>query len=44
MRVKQTAKGKWTAPQLLDSMIYWKTIGVIFYVNGNTKQKIYGRV
>ena len=34
----------WTAPHLLDSMIYYLTSGVFCYAKRSTKQTIYARV
>ena len=34
----------WTAPHLLDSMIYYLTDGVIYYVKRKTEQTIYAGV
>ena len=31
-------------PHLLDSMVYWKTRGVIYYAEGSPKQEIHTRI
>ena len=35
---------EWTAPHLLDSMIYYLTSGVFCYAKRSTKQAIYARI
>ena len=35
---------RWTAPHLLDSMIYYLTSGVFCYAKRSTKQTIYARI
>ena len=35
---------EWTAPHLLDSMIYYLTSGVFCYAKRSTKQTIYARI
>ena len=44
IKEKQSAKSTWTAPHLLDSMIYYLTSGVFCYAKRSTKQTIYARI
>ena len=41
---KKKAIEHWTAPHLLDSMLYWITSGVLYYAKRNTEQEIYSRI
>ena len=43
---KHIKKGRafWTAPHLLDSMVYYLISGVFFYAKRSTKQTIYAGI